>query len=44
MVLEGDVCVQEFAKCRTLGRVSLRTSGRTVALGVVTKIIEKEKK
>ncbi|KAI5660213.1 hypothetical protein M9H77_29006 [Catharanthus roseus] len=42
VVLQGDVCVEEYTNCRNLGRVSLRASGRTVALGVVTKIAHKE--
>ncbi|XP_021670173.2 uncharacterized protein LOC110657323 isoform X3 [Hevea brasiliensis] len=40
VVLHGPVCVQEFSSCKALGRASLRVSGRTIALGVVTKIIE----
>ncbi|CAI9113540.1 OLC1v1014154C1 [Oldenlandia corymbosa var. corymbosa] len=38
VVLEEEVCVEEYTKCRALGRVSLRASGRTIAVGVVTKI------
>lgn len=40
VVLQGGVCAEEFSKCKPLGRVFLRTSGRTIALGVVTQIIE----
>ncbi|KAJ4959555.1 hypothetical protein NE237_026666 [Protea cynaroides] len=40
VVLEGAVCIREFSDCRALGRVFLRTSGRTVAVGIVTRIIE----
>ncbi|KAG8656763.1 HBS1-like protein isoform X3 [Manihot esculenta] len=40
VVLHGPVCVQEFSSCKALGRASLRVLGRTIALGVVTKIIE----
>ncbi|XP_028064468.1 HBS1-like protein isoform X2 [Camellia sinensis] len=40
VALEEAVCVEEFSSCRALGRVFLRASGRTVAVGVVTRIIE----
>ncbi|XP_022850098.1 HBS1-like protein isoform X3 [Olea europaea var. sylvestris] len=40
VVLQGSVCVEEYAKSRALGRVSLRSSGRTVALGLVTQIMK----
>ncbi|XP_043709760.1 HBS1-like protein isoform X2 [Telopea speciosissima] len=40
VVLEGAVCIREFSDCRALGRVFLRGSGRTVAVGIVTRIIE----
>ena len=39
MVLQEAVCVEEFSSSRALGRVFLRSSGKTVAVGVVTKII-----
>ncbi|KAL6542022.1 hypothetical protein OROGR_011508 [Orobanche gracilis] len=42
VVLEGPVCVEEYSNCRSLGRVFLRSSGRTVALGIVTRIINEE--
>lgn len=40
VVLNEPVCVQEFSSCRALGRVFLRASGRTIALGIVTQILE----
>ncbi|XP_019055580.1 PREDICTED: elongation factor 1-alpha isoform X2 [Nelumbo nucifera] len=40
VVLDGAVCVEEFSKCRALGRVFLRSSGRTIAVGIVSRIIE----
>ncbi|KAK9946779.1 hypothetical protein M0R45_012225 [Rubus argutus] len=40
VILQGPVCVEEFSKSRALGSVSLRASGNTVALGVVTRIIK----
>ncbi|KDP33440.1 hypothetical protein JCGZ_07011 [Jatropha curcas] len=42
VMLQGPVCVQEFSSCKALGRVSLRVLGRTIALGVVTRIIEEQ--
>ncbi|CAA0843319.1 Translation elongation factor EF1A/initiation factor IF2gamma family protein [Striga hermonthica] len=39
VVLDGPVCVEEYSSCRSLGRVFLRSSGRTIALGIVTGII-----
>ncbi|KAL8166487.1 hypothetical protein V2J09_007986 [Rumex salicifolius] len=38
VVLQRGVCVDEFSNSKSMGRVFLRTSGRTIALGVVTKI------
>ncbi|XP_062019459.1 uncharacterized protein LOC133736039 [Rosa rugosa] len=43
VVLQGPVCVVEYSMCRALGNVSLRALGNTVALGKVTRIIEKQK-
>ncbi|XP_030510806.2 uncharacterized protein LOC115725432 isoform X6 [Cannabis sativa] len=40
VVLHGSVCVDEFSSCRALGRVFLRALGRTVAVGIVTRIVE----
>ncbi|KAM7267964.1 hypothetical protein ACFE04_010130 [Oxalis oulophora] len=40
--LEEPVCVVEFSKCKGLGRVSLRCLGKTVAAGIVTKIIDEQ--
>ncbi|KAI3779459.1 hypothetical protein L2E82_09178 [Cichorium intybus] len=37
--LQGEVCVDEFSSSRALGRVFLRSSGTTVAVGVVTRVI-----
>ncbi|XP_027918824.1 elongation factor 1-alpha isoform X3 [Vigna unguiculata] len=42
VVLNESVCVVEFSSCKALGRVSLRSMGRTIAVGVVTRIIEDE--
>lgn len=39
VTLDGAVCVQEFSKSRALGRAYLRSSGRTIAVGVVNRII-----
>jgi elongation factor 1 alpha-like protein len=39
VTLDEAVCVQEFSKSRALGRAYLRSSGRTIAVGVVNQII-----
>ncbi|CAF1787500.1 unnamed protein product [Brassica oleracea var. botrytis] len=38
--LQHPVCVETFSESRALGRVFLRSSGRTVAMGRVTRIIQ----
>ncbi|AED91574.1 Translation elongation factor EF1A/initiation factor IF2gamma family protein [Arabidopsis thaliana] len=38
--LQNPVCVETFSESRALGRVFLRSSGRTVAMGKVTRIIQ----
>ncbi|KAL8530126.1 hypothetical protein ACS0TY_007273 [Phlomoides rotata] len=43
VALEGPVCVEEYNSCRALGRVFLRASGRTIALGIVTRIVNTQK-
>jgi len=40
VALDGPVCAEEFTNCRALGRAFLRTLGKTVAVGIVTRIIE----
>lgn len=42
VALNGAVCVEEFANSRALGRVFLRSSGRTIAVGIVTRIIDRQ--
>ncbi|XP_004504249.1 uncharacterized protein [Cicer arietinum] len=42
VILHEPVCVVEFSRCKALGRVSLRTLGRTIAVGLVTRIIEEQ--
>ncbi|GMI92400.1 Super Killer 7, Hsp70 subfamily B Suppressor 1 [Hibiscus trionum] len=42
VVLQEPVCIEEFSKCKALGRVFLRTLGRTVAVGIVTRIVEEQ--
>ncbi|OMO90581.1 hypothetical protein COLO4_19045 [Corchorus olitorius] len=42
VILQEPVCVQEFSKCKALGRVFLRTLGRTVAVGIVARIVEEQ--
>ncbi|KAJ1426193.1 Zinc finger, RanBP2-type [Sesbania bispinosa] len=40
VILQEPVCVVEFSSCKALGRVSLRSFGRTIAVGLVSRIIE----
>lgn len=40
VALQGAVCVEDFSSCKALGRVFLRSSGRTIAVGVVTQVME----
>lgn len=40
VTLDERVCVEEFSKCRALGRAFLRSSGSTIAVGVVTRVLE----
>ncbi|KAK8349349.1 hypothetical protein V6Z12_A06G135200 [Gossypium hirsutum] len=42
VILQEAICVEEFSKCKVLGRVFLRTLGRTVAVGIVTRIVEEQ--
>ncbi|RDX95441.1 HBS1-like protein, partial [Mucuna pruriens] len=42
VILHESVCVVEFSRCKALGRVSLRSLGRTIAVGVVTRIVEEQ--
>ncbi|CAI0376460.1 unnamed protein product [Linum tenue] len=40
VVLNKPVCVEVYSNCRALGRASLRAMGRTIAIGIVTRIIQ----
>ncbi|KAL8099725.1 hypothetical protein AgCh_032111 [Apium graveolens] len=40
VVTHEPVCVEEFSSSKPLGRVFLRSDGRTVAVGVITRILE----
>uniref|UniRef100_A0A6N2NKD4 Tr-type G domain-containing protein n=1 Tax=Salix viminalis TaxID=40686 RepID=A0A6N2NKD4_SALVM len=42
VALDGTVCAEEFTNSRALGRAFLRTLGKTVAVGIVTRIIENQ--
>ncbi|XP_027348651.1 HBS1-like protein isoform X2 [Abrus precatorius] len=42
VILLEPVCVVEFSSCKALGRVSLRSLGRTIAVGLVTRVIEEQ--
>uniref|UniRef100_A0A7N1A0I2 Tr-type G domain-containing protein n=1 Tax=Kalanchoe fedtschenkoi TaxID=63787 RepID=A0A7N1A0I2_KALFE len=39
VLLSQAICVEEFSKCRALGRVFLRSSGTTLAVGVVSRVM-----
>lgn len=34
----GDVCLEEFTECRSLGRFALRSKGKTYAVGICDKV------
>lgn len=38
--LEREVCVEEFGTLKALGRAFLRSQGSTVAVGVVTRVVQ----
>ncbi|KAI9127307.1 hypothetical protein K1719_001866 [Acacia pycnantha] len=42
VILQEPVCVVESSICKALGRVSLRALGRTIAVGLVTRMIEEQ--
>ncbi|CAM8962216.1 unnamed protein product [Rhodiola kirilowii] len=42
VILSEPICVEEFSKCRALGRVFLRSSGITMAVGVVSRVIDED--
>ncbi|KAH9604600.1 hypothetical protein KSS87_000070 [Heliosperma pusillum] len=43
VALQGDVCVEDFSIYKAIGRVFLRQSGRTIAVGVVNQVLEDHK-
>ena len=40
VTLERALCAEAYADCRALGRVALRDGGHTLAVGVVTALLE----
>ncbi|XXG44724.1 hypothetical protein AAC387_Pa01g4449 [Persea americana] len=42
VALDRAVCVEEFSVCKGLGRIFLRASGKTVAVGITTRIVEQD--
>lgn len=40
LVAERSICLEAYTDYRALGRIALRDSGKTVAVGIVTKILE----
>lgn len=45
-VIEVEVskamCVEEYADFRALGRITIRESGQTLAVGIITKIVQSQ--
>ena len=40
-LVEGErIVCEEYARCRSLGRLCLRDGGRTLAVGIVTKVLD----
>jgi elongation factor 1 alpha-like protein len=39
VTLPRGVCLEEYSDLKSLGRVALRDGGRTLAVGVVTRLI-----
>lgn len=38
--LDRPLCLEEYSDLKALGRVALRDGGRTLAVGVVTRLIQ----
>lgn len=41
MRLDREACVEEFSTLKALARVFLRSQGSTVAVGVVTRVLDR---
>ena len=39
----GNVCLEQFSACRSLGRFALRSRGKTYAVGICDRIVEDKK-
>lgn len=33
------ICIEPFSQCRSLGRLTLRSGGQTIAAGIVEKVL-----
>jgi len=42
VVPDRGACIEEYNNYRALGRVTLRAAGRTIAVGIVNRIIEQQ--
>lgn len=40
VVPDEGLCIEEYSEFRALGRVALRDGGKTVAVGIVTRILQ----
>ena len=39
---ERGVCLEEYTAYKALGRIALREGGKTLAVGIVTRILEQK--
>ena len=42
IVPERGVCLEEYTAYKALGRIALREGGKTLAVGIVTRILEQK--
>lgn len=42
IVPDEGVCIEKYTDFRALGRVALREGGKTIAVGIVTRILERK--
>lgn len=42
IVPDEPVCIERYTDFRAFGRIALREGGKTIAVGIVTRILEKK--
>lgn len=42
IVPDEPVCIERFTDFRAFGRIALREGGKTIAVGIVTRILEQK--